>query len=432
MNIYIKITLFFLLLIPALATSMSSVFASEEDYFSVHRTDGSLAYLFGFPRCLPTCDAEDKAQLTATSVVEENIIEVIASADKTIFFSQYTFSRQPIFTALLAAKARGVKVLGAIDKGQLRVLAEYCKRERCEGLPPPFDSTAYRQASFNDRLIFAGEQALFKAATLSEKLAILFWSLPDGSEVRFLGGSKLMHHKFLLVDDDVFLTGSGNWSSTAVSINLENTIFSSDQVAIKAFSCIARALWLDPQIRRGASTACQTEEWFFSPVNAGGSGTIVQEIIKSITDSRQTIDIAMHHLVHPGVIFELSRAIHRGVNIRILTDDDFCMQRLNPDLNALIQAGAKMQFMQTACQLFQLAHHKYGVFDGRKLINGSGNWSLAGLERNYENFIVTTDLLAVNAFQSAFGLYWSGSATRTNCGCDPSNQSCRERYCMGQ
>lgn len=46
------------------------------------------------------------------------IINQIKDADKFVYFAVYTFTRQDIAQALLAAKYRGVKVIGIMDKSQ--------------------------------------------------------------------------------------------------------------------------------------------------------------------------------------------------------------------------------------------------------------------------------------------------------------------------
>jgi cardiolipin hydrolase len=33
-----------------------------------------------------------------------------------------------------------------------------------------------------------------------------------------------MHHKFIVIDDDLLLNGSFNWTSTAVNSNYENVV----------------------------------------------------------------------------------------------------------------------------------------------------------------------------------------------------------------
>lgn len=54
----------------------------------------------------------------------------------------------------------------------------------------------------------------------------------------------LMHHKFVLVDDRVLLTGSFNWTSQAVHYNNENIIVSSNNNLVKPFKMEFDKLWV--------------------------------------------------------------------------------------------------------------------------------------------------------------------------------------------
>lgn len=51
--------------------------------------------------------------------LNNEIINVIRDADQFVYFSVYTFTRQDIKDALLAAKYRGLKVVGLTDKTQI-------------------------------------------------------------------------------------------------------------------------------------------------------------------------------------------------------------------------------------------------------------------------------------------------------------------------
>ena len=53
----------------------------------------------------------------------------------------------------------------------------------------------------------------------------------------------LMHHKFIVIDDEVLLNGSFNWTWNAVKSNNENLVFSSDQIQIKLFKEEFNWLW---------------------------------------------------------------------------------------------------------------------------------------------------------------------------------------------
>lgn len=51
-------------------------------------------------------------------------------------------------------------------------------------------------------------------------------------------------------------------------------------------------------------------------------------------------------------------------------------------------------------------HHKFCIIDGRKLLNGSLNWTVQGVQNNQENVMVTTNLAFVKPFQAKFDNMW--------------------------
>jgi phosphatidylserine/phosphatidylglycerophosphate/cardiolipin synthase-like enzyme len=76
---------------------------------------------------------------------------------------------------------------------------------------------------------------------------------------------------------------------------------------------------------------------------------------------------------------------------------------LGSDVDQIAAAGVacKMDIGQEAHM-----HHKYAVFDGRTLMNGSFNWTRSASEQNEENLIVTNDAVLVTAFAARFEILW--------------------------
>jgi mitochondrial cardiolipin hydrolase len=51
-------------------------------------------------------------------------------------------------------------------------------------------------------------------------------------------------------------------------------------------------------------------------------------------------------------------------------------------------------------------HHKFAVFDGRRLMTGSFNWTCSASEQNEENLLVTPDPVLVGLFGARFEYLW--------------------------
>ena len=52
-----------------------------------------------------------------------------------------------------------------------------------------------------------------------------------------------MHHKFMLMDGDVLLTGSFNWTRQAIMGNNENILITNYEEVVKAYSGEFERLW---------------------------------------------------------------------------------------------------------------------------------------------------------------------------------------------
>ena len=51
-------------------------------------------------------------------------------------------------------------------------------------------------------------------------------------------------------------------------------------------------------------------------------------------------------------------------------------------------------------------HHKFAIFDGELLLNGSYNWTRSAFKYNHENLLVTTNTTLVQGFSKAFEDMW--------------------------
>ncbi len=391
--------------------------------------------VFTFPSCMPHCSASDVTKALEEGVIEKRIVSAIESATTTVDFAMFTFSRQGIYNALLAAVRRGVRVRGIMDRAQFKGLGDACKMGECV-LGGDYDTPSYLEAPLDERLAKAAQDPRFQKGTVTEKLAMALYRLPNGSGVRVAPGKdRLVHHKFVQVDSGLLWTGSGNWSSTAMSVNLENLArFSRDTDApvLDAFSCTFELVFKGDSNQIAKQTVnCQTPTLFFSPAGVP-SKSVGPYILASLDSATKSIDISMHHLVYNDFFDRLQKALARGVAVRIVFDDDDCNAALPPEVGRLIEAGAVVRYLPTNCKLFQLSHNKYGIIDGVRVINGSGNWSSAGISKNYENFIIYDAAPDVQGFTTHFEKVFTLAQPREACTCDASTPECREAYCLDQ
>ena len=118
----------------------------------------------------------------------QRIVELIQSAKESIYFLAFSFTSDPIAEAMLERAYEGVTVVGVFDESQY------------------YSNTG---TEF-DRLYDAG------------------------LDVRLDGNPKFMHHKVIIIDEAIVITGSYNFSASAENSNDENTlIIHSSNIALK-------------------------------------------------------------------------------------------------------------------------------------------------------------------------------------------------------
>lgn len=397
-------------------------------------TPSSLApeIFFNFPGCVPHCTADDKVPANQNSYMQERFTTAFAQAKKQIDFSMYNFSLQPVYQALVAAAERGVIIRGIVDKAQFVNLGSTCTPAGCE-LAAPFNAPEYLRKTVAERRAYLDDQNLWPTkVTLSERLVILLYKLPNGSTVKPAPGSYLVHHKLAMVDGDWLLTGSGNWSSVGLSMNIENLSILSAQEeksVLSSFQCMFDTVWTgDAAIIAQKLKGCQTDNVYFTPMSEKEGITIA--LVKAIDASQKTIDVMVNHLTNYTIIDALERALKRGVKFRFVIDDDNCNVAIPPQIQKLINAKADIRYMGTNCTIFQLSHNKFGIFDGKLVMNGSGNWSRGGLTSNYENFVIYDRPHHVASFQNLFEKAWNTAVPRATCSCDTTKPECRTNYCL--
>jgi phosphatidylserine/phosphatidylglycerophosphate/cardiolipin synthase-like enzyme len=116
------------------------------------------------------------------------LINLISQARKSVYVAIYSFTRDGLARALIDAKNRGVEV---------KIIIE--------------EENAYGQGS---------DYRMLKEA---------------GVDIRLDGNPALMHHKFMVVDGEIIVTGSYNWSTAAEDRNDENFVVIKDRSVAERF-----------------------------------------------------------------------------------------------------------------------------------------------------------------------------------------------------
>ena len=143
-----------------------------------------------------TVGAVEGVCFSRTERCDDLLISLMGGARERIYVAVYSFTSDRLAEALIGARNRGVDV---------RVVME---RERSN-----------EQGSEYPRLLGAGV------------------------EVRLDASPGLMHHKFMVIDGEIVVTGSYNWSAAAEERNDENLVVIRDRDVAGAFEREFERLW---------------------------------------------------------------------------------------------------------------------------------------------------------------------------------------------
>ena len=90
------------------------------------------------------------------------------------------------------------------------------------------------------------------------------------------------------------------------------------------------------------------------------------------------------------------------MTVRVISDNDKSLDE-GSDIDALRRAGVEVRIDETEAHM----HHKFALFDGVRLLNGSYNWTRSAANYNQENVVVTADRALVEAFAGEFERLWA-------------------------
>lgn len=361
-----------------------------------------------------------------------SLLELIEGAERSIDFAIYGMRNQgPILAALEAAKARGVKIRGVVDRdadgdnyydstdemaaalGNVhddrkvdRALArEQAKQERqqkygelaCER-PEGFEG--YVQCLAYD----LGDRCLLAAHASREA----FGSASDDGGKSF---NKIMHDKFFVVDGRRVWTGSTNVSDSGTGGYNANLVLvvASREVAdwyTREFETMYGGEFHQRKPSRGQlqTTVAGSElRVLFSPQDRA----IANGVRPLLQGAQQRIDIAVFYLTNKAITADLIAAHLRGVKVRVILDATAATNGYTKH-ELLREAGIAVKVEPWGGKM----HMKSAAIDGRHLIAGSMNWTSAGEYDNDENTLLLTDPGLAGQYHEFFDTLWAGIPER--------------------
>ncbi len=146
---------------------------------------------------------------------------------------------------------------------------------------------------------------------------------------------------------------------------------------------------------RKETTERPEQQLFFSPRD--DCPQVIGSLIRS---ARERIRVCVFTITDDRISGELIAAHERGIDLRILSDDDKSEDR-GSDLDRLGRAGIPI-----ALDRHGHMHHKFAVFDDLISVSGSYNWTRSAARDNHECILMSRDRGLAGSFLDEFTRLW--------------------------
>ena len=135
---------------------------------------------------------------------------------------------------------------------------------------------------------------------------------------------------------------------------------------------------------------------YFSP-----GDTCLRRLCDLMRGCRDTLDICVFTIADDRLTEAILDCHARGVQVRVVSDNDK-QHDSGSDIDRLRALGVQVRVDDAPSHM----HHKFALFDGRVLANGSFNWTRSATRDNDENLVVSDDANLVRVFGLQFGKLW--------------------------
>ena len=150
------------------------------------------------------------------------------------------------------------------------------------------------------------------------------------------------------------------------------------------------------------SAASAAQEAYFSP-----NGHVKNRIVEEITNAKNSIDIAVFNITSIGIKTALRKARKKNIQIRIITDQRQS-EEFHSAVGSLLADGFSIKLVKGKGRN-GLMHNKFAIFDHKRLLTGSYNWTETAEHYNYENALFLEDKNLVKEYQNEFDSIWSNN-----------------------
>ena len=208
-------------------------------------------------------------------------------------------------------------------------------------------------------------------------------------DARFLLGKKvscyprrgrgLMHTKLLVIDHACVWIGSANMSTRSLTeqgnlvVGLDSPLFAAAIEDLSSAMIDQTPLRSPPAVLENAES-----RWtlYFHPYHGKES---LQALVSKIEAASRRVFVAMFTFTHPDLVSALCQAKKRGVDVRVVFDQESARQTSRTAFIRLKRNGVPCGYRTKV----GLLHYKAALIDDL-LVAGSCNWTKAGFFFNHE------------------------------------------------
>ncbi|QLC74084.1 nuclease [Pseudomonas sp. LPB0260] len=117
--------------------------------------------------------------------------------------------------------------------------------------------------------------------------------------------------------------------------------------------------------------------------------------------ARRSVDICVYTISDDQLSEEVLACHRRGIAVRVISDNEKQFDA-GSDIERLRSQGVPLRIDAGPHHM----HHKFALFDGRLLLNGSFNWTRSASTSNAENLLVIEHPQLVAAYSREFDDLW--------------------------
>jgi phosphatidylserine/phosphatidylglycerophosphate/cardiolipin synthase-like enzyme len=159
--------------------------------------------------------------------------------------------------------------------------------------------------------------------------------------------------------------------------------------------------WLEQVIKTLDATSASPRPAVASAHFSPGEDCL-RKIRELCRQAHSSVDICVYTISDDRLSEEIVACHRRGVAVRVISDNEKQFDE-GSDIQHLLAQGVPLRIDDSPFHM----HHKFALFDGRVLLNGSFNWTRSASTSNEENLLVIDHPQLVATYAAEFEQLWA-------------------------